>query len=339
MAARMHILIGLVLALALAPTGTMRAAEPRGAKPLQITLLPEVQIGDRMVRIGDVARIAGADPTTRSHVARLDLVKMDEDESTAHITRALVEARLLISGAAPRSVRVDGAEATQVTCFATETAEQRALRAVRAAVAEQSLAPEEDVVVQLAQPLTADAMERITATSQDELEARFSDGETAGGRERVALWTSDGRGARRETPIVVDIRFRERVPVATRALGARHTLAAGDLRFEPRALTRRGSGLTFEQAIGKSLRRAVAAGDVIADRDLIAPVAAGEPVVIRPRDVVRVTVQKGTLMLVMPDAEAVQAGRHGEMIRVRNPKSGRIVLGRVTGPGEVEVPL
>lgn len=339
MTARMPLLIGLGIAAAWCCTPIARAAAPRAAAPVQVTLHPRVQVGDRLVLIGDVARISGGDAAQRSHIARLDVLQLDAAQTTATVSQTLVEARLLLAGAPPQSFRIDGAADTQVSCTASINAESRALAAVRAAIASELLLPDDDVVVQLAQPLSAEALQRIDATAEEDLEARLTTATITGGRQRVALWTSDGAGVRRETLIIVDVRFRQLAPVATRPMTARHKIAAGDIRFEPRNLTQSGTALTPEQVAGKALRRAVAAGEIVTDRDLIAPVATDEPQVIRPRDAVRVTVRKGTLMLVMPGAEALQAGREGELIRVRNPQSGRTVIGRVTGPGEVEVPL
>jgi flagella basal body P-ring formation protein FlgA len=36
--------------------------------------------------------------------------------------------------------------------------------------------------------------------------------------------------------------------------------------------------------------------------------------------------------------EAMQDGRHGQSVRLRNPESGRIVSAVVTGPGEARLP-
>jgi flagella basal body P-ring formation protein FlgA len=238
---------------------------------------------------------------------------------------------------APAGIRMDGASATQVTWQAAHSAEQRALDTVRSAVADHLTVPVDDVVVQLSQPLPADVAERIGATAADELTARVTT--AVSGRTRVDLWISDGRGGQRATPIAVELRFRQVTPVAARPIAARQTVAAADVVLETRELPQRGAALSLEQVTGKSLRRSVAAGEILTERDLIAPVKENDPVLIKPRDAVRLTARKGNLLFSMPGAEALQSGRMGEMVRVRNTASGKIVLGRVTGPGEVEVPL
>ncbi|MFO1093796.1 MAG: flagellar basal body P-ring formation chaperone FlgA [Planctomycetaceae bacterium] len=329
----------MLLAAAYSSRAGAPAADARAAAPIRVSLHPSAQIGDRLIRIGDVARISGGNAEARSQISKLDLLEVDADDTGTEVPRALVEARLLLGGWSRDTCRVEGAAAVQVICMVMASAEQRALRSVRSAVAAQANWPEEDVVVRLAQPLMPGVAEQIGATPQADLETRLTTPAGTGGRLRVTLWTGDGQSVRREVPVVVEVLYRQLAPVAARPLSTRRTLEADDILLEPRDLTRRGSALPIEQVVGKALRQPLAAGDLITDRDLIAANASNEPPVIQQRDVVKVTAKKGRLILIMPAAEAMQSGRQGEMIRIRNTKSGRVVVGRVTGPGEVEVPL
>jgi flagella basal body P-ring formation protein FlgA len=43
--------------------------------------------------------------------------------------------------------------------------------------------------------------------------------------------------------------------------------------------------------------------------------------------------------VVLSAAEALQSGRRGDTIRVRNPSSRRVITARVVGPGELQAPL
>jgi flagella basal body P-ring formation protein FlgA len=334
----LRVLTALVALAACWPSPEGTAAEPRADARLRITLHQQVETSDRLVRIADVAQIVGGTPLLRERVGRLDLVKLEDDESTADVSRTLVQARLLLSDAAPDGFHVDGAPVTRVFVPINLTPEDRALAVARTAVARHLALTADDVVLRLAQPLSPYLVQAIQLTPSDQLEARVSMTPT-GGNTRIELWTRDANGVQHAAPFVVDLRFRQIVPVARRPLKARDTLTADDVDMQPRELAHRGTGLELEQVLGKALRRSVVAGHILQDVDLTAPVAADEPVVVKVRDIVRVTVRKGALTLVMPAAEALQAGREGETIRIRNTNSGRVVIGRVTGAGEVEVPL
>lgn len=332
-----HMHVIRIAALVVALTTCVRAAEPRRDGPLKIALNPAAEVSDRVVRIADIAKISGGNAVQRDRIGALDLVEMDEAGDSLEVRDTLVQARLLLSGVAPANFEIGGASTTQVSWYAGHGAEQRALDAARRAVSEQLAISAADITVQLSQPLPTDISGLIDATDVAQLTARSVT--PPGGRTRIDLWVADGKGGQIVRPIAVDVRFRQMMPVAVRPISARQKLVADDIALETRELPQRGVGLTLEQLEGRTLRRAVAAGEIISERDLLAIVDEKAPVIIRPRDVVRVTAKKGRLTLVLPTAEAMQAGRLGETIRVRNTTSGRTVIGRVTGPGEVEVPL
>ena len=89
----------------------------------------------------------------------------------------------------------------------------------------------------------------------------------------------------------------------------------------------------------------MSAGEIVTRQHLAAQVAvpatarsASQPLV-KPRDVVRVTARKGSLTVTLHQAEALQSGEAGQLVRVRNLASNRVVVGKVVAAGEVEVAL
>lgn len=312
-------------------------AEPQTSGVVVVTLSAEAEVTNRLVRVGDVASVAGGNAAVRKRISELDLVELDLAEPSIEVSRLLVEARLLLNGVPSNAFRVEGAASTAVSRQQAHTNEERVLEAVRLAVADELSLSTQEVAVRLAQPLTAELASLVNATPADELRARLTS--APGGRTRVELWVSDARGGQKQTAVLVNVRFRQLAPVAVRPLAARQTLGEGDVVLEMRELTQRGIALTLEQVAGKSLRRSLAAGEVVVEKDLFAPANNDDPVLVNPRDMVRLTAKKGRLTIEIPSAEVLQSGRMGDTVRVRNTTSGRIVVGRVTGPGEVEVPL
>lgn len=333
---RRHIMIGAGLALLLATTSLV-AAEPDDDGRLRIALQAEVEVTESLVRVSDVALIFGGNAVQRERIGALDLFEMTGSETTTQVERLLIEARLLVSGEAAGSYVVTGAAVARVSLSQNRSAEQRVLDAARNSISEQLALPADEVVVQLSQPLTAELVELINATDTAQFVARPT--APIGRRTRVDLWLQGSRGGQLVRPVAIDVRFRQLAPVAVRPLKARQKLTPDDVALETRDLPRRGVSLTLEQLIGKTLRKPVVAGGILAEGDLVVIFDDKDPVIIRPRDVVRVTARKRNLTLEMPAAEAMQAGRMGETIRVRNTATQKVIIGRVAGPGEVEVPL
>jgi flagella basal body P-ring formation protein FlgA len=62
-------------------------------------------------------------------------------------------------------------------------------------------------------------------------------------------------------------------------------------------------------------------------------------IVVRQRDAIRLIARQGQLEFVVPRAEAMQNGRVGQVIRVKNLQSNRIVNARLVSAEEAVVDL
>jgi flagella basal body P-ring formation protein FlgA len=130
----------------------------------------------------------------------------------------------------------------------------------------------------------------------------------------------------------VQIQMDQSVVIASRPLSAGSILQAGDL-----AVVRRdtsglgGNTLSSPQgAIGKILRFGTLAGQPITTTMLNAPdvVHAGEQVTLYA---------EGNGIRIATIADAIENGRPGQSIMVRNLQSGRVIRGTVTAQGHVVV--
>jgi len=119
------------------------------------------------------------------------------------------------------------------------------------------------------------------------------------------------------------------VLVVTRDLRAKEPLDASMVTLARRELTAIGDAVSAVSDVdGKASRRTLRRGQPLSRRALIEPmlVDRGATVEIVARDVgVEVRVS----------GEALQAGRRGEVIEVRNVANGRVIRARVIGPGSV----
>ena len=112
-----------------------------------------------------------------------------------------------------------------------------------------------------------------------------------------------------------------------------------DVEFVRTAVTRQDRRQAATDVVGHKAKRNMPAQQIIRSGDVDLSSLAENAILIKPRDVVRMIARKRGLTVVVPAGEALQQGRLGEMIRVRNPQSRKIVIGRVLSSGEVEVPL
>ena len=126
----------------------------------------------------------------------------------------------------------------------------------------------------------------------------------------------------------------QKVLVVTRPLGRHSLVGANDLTLLERDVgVLNGAYLTdLRQVDGMRLRRQVSADTVLS------PTMLEQNEVVRRGDKVVISAAN-TQVSVRMSGEALESGNMGAQINVRNVRSGRVVKGRITGPGQVEVAM
>lgn len=122
--------------------------------------------------------------------------------------------------------------------------------------------------------------------------------------------------------------------VSSRALSKGEVLTREELAFQKKPFTRLPSDAVFneEEVIGKELKTSLKPGEVIRRSYL------NEPLVIKKNQEVLIVARSRSL-LVRAKGKALQEGRLGDRIRVKNISSKKEIWGRVISPNEVEVML
>ena len=132
----------------------------------------------------------------------------------------------------------------------------------------------------------------------------------------------------------VRLAIKQNVVVAARPLSADRVLSAADLSVVQRDTNGLGGNALSDpqQAIGQVLRFGTLAGQPITTSMLNAPevVRAGEQVTLYA---------EGDGIRIATIANAIENGRPGQAILVRNMQSGRVIRGTVTARGAVVVPF
>lgn len=133
--------------------------------------------------------------------------------------------------------------------------------------------------------------------------------------------------------VPVSVRLYSPVLVTVRPIANGAALTPADVRLEERETTTVASYLIDPQAVnGKLAKRSIAAGAIITADLIVAP-----KIVRRGDKVILFATAPG--FEVRMGGEALVDGAAGDMIDVRNLRSRRVVQGRVSASGVVEIPL
>lgn len=328
--------LGLVLSL-LGLTPPLRAADTA-----IIRIRPESTISSNTVRLGDVADINAHSATLRTRLERLDLAELQDIDAGETISARQVLARLLIDGFDRSSVKLTGAPEVHVQRQSPRgrakptTHDHDLANVIRDQVLVQLstawLVAFDDVEVRLVTAPGSVQTPPAGAIPDVELPDRPEPG-------RISIrvrWLKDDQIVRTD-PLAAEVRLRQQVLVAAAAVSRGEVLTAEHLVEDRRMLSSRVAPISAQETVGHPLRRSLAPGELITSKDVSG--AGTSPVQIRARDLVRVVARKGTLTVRLQAAEALQPGRLGDTIRVRNTQSGRVMAGKVVSPKEVEINL
>lgn len=336
---------------------------------VRIALRLTVRANSEVVDIAEVAELRGGNESLRQQIANLDLEDAPSAGQSHVVTPRQVEFRLRLAGIDPRVVSIQGstlllpANGTSVRAesVATKPHDSRTItqltshsrittdadsemseteRAVLAAANEclkkQLPWPEENIVVQLAQPLPRELRENqhsVSATYSAELR---SAGTPVG---RVVLRVVRKAAGQRtaDVPVQVDVRHFEDVAMATKPIARGHVIALSDLEMGRQDVTLlTGYCTSPEQLVGQKAKRILPAEQVVRVVDVEPVARAVEPVLVKRRDRVKAIARSGVLLVTVA-GEAMQDGKLGEVIKVRNADSNSFLYGRVMSATEVEV--
>ena len=316
-------------ALLLLPAASLAAA----SEPVLIVLRPQARVHRELVRIGDVTELSGGSEPLRRRIAELDIAKAGA--GPLEITRWQLRIRLTLADIPPNAFRLAGSERATVLADRAEIGAPDIVGAIQTRLAKQFGVKAADVEVR---PLAK--VEPITLTGVPPEQVRLEvvlPLRSPLGTIRTQVLVYAGKEVRRTITLPVDAAVYLHVARARTRIARGQAFTEENIAIERQRVRSRYGIVTAADVIGRYARRTVPAGEVISEYDLDDTGSVEKPVLIRPRDVVRLVAKKGNLIVVVQAAEALQEGREGDIIRVRNPRSRKILTGRVVSDSEVRI--
>ena len=298
-----------------------------GAEALagEVIVRPRSDVDNLVVTLGDIADLEGFRKSDRDVLQQIELGRAPTIGQRRIIPNAYLRSRVQRNLPAGSTLRLS--KQTEVRRRDQTIDGQTIKRALTDAV-EGRLG---DIMSDVAR-LTVPEQARIRLPKSARIDIRFNQRQISDGALNVAIVIVDGMEEKlvRRTVVEVD-RFTE-VVVLNRE-GKRGTVVrASDLVLNRVASSSvpRNAVTRIDDAIGAVLKRGVRRGDTLQDNWLDIP-----PVVLRGQRV-RLIAKRGLIQL-STLGETLSKGRSQELIRVRNLSSKKIVTGRVTADGNVEM--
>lgn len=311
-------------------------ARPRAGtgSPIVIRLRPDVHLAEAIITVGDVARVEGGLFAWRQQIAALDLAEQPFTSEGLLITPEQVNYRLRLAGFEPGHFSLQGANQVQVRPVCPQVTETGVMTAVRRALLSHLSLPGDQIHVKLAEPFRLPSL-FLQPADKLRLESELPATEKLLGRLRVKVAVKVNDDLKTVIPVMVEVRLYQKVVVATGRIEKGEELKANKLHLESR-LVDDINVLNLNECLGgKKARCQLLPGQVV-QRAHLEPTSAAPPASIKARDTVKLVARMGT-WCVTATGEALQDGQSGQLIRIRNLDSKTVVVGRIIGPGLVEV--
>jgi flagella basal body P-ring formation protein FlgA len=324
-----------VLALACA-SGWCRAyeqPEAQARKPIVLVLRASATASDSQVRIGDIADLKECEEPEHGRIARLDLAELPLSSQPILISQQQIGFRLQLAGFASNSFRLEGPRFVRVGRPAGEGLDAKIAAVARQALEQKLSTQGDDYRIELPQAVSLPPLSAEGSDIHLEPELRSPVVPPCRVAVEVAIYV---RGARRSGVIVyLDVKKLQSIPVAVRRIENGEAFSADNVHMERIAIeSTQKATVSVAGLMGRKARRTVPAGRPIETEDVEGDAPAA--VVIHVNELVHLIANVGPLQ-VKTRGEALQNGRVGQLIQVRNLESKNTVTGRVVDGSTVEV--
>jgi flagella basal body P-ring formation protein FlgA len=320
---RLHQLIA-VAALACALTAQAGEGRPR------VVLKERASATGEFIALRDVAEL---DQGVAPDLAGLSLGNAPWPGYTRQVTRVLVKVRMAAAGYELDRYEFAGSDACSVERPCVRLEPGAIVAAARKHLADQF--PEGGVDARIELMQQPEPVDLPAGEGAVELRPVLSSTSAPAGMVRVDVDVVRGGVLLRRVPLGFSVRLRERVAVASRAIGPGERLSPENVALLARDVTS-SPGVcvrAMEELEGKVAAGLVRPGQVLTRR-LVAD--APRPVVIQHNQQVFLVLETATLRAVTL-GKAIGRARRGEMARAVNLSSGREVVGVAAGEGTIQV--
>jgi len=288
----------------------------------------EVSVNSDVLTLGAIATLNGADATTLDSLSRIRLGFSPMPGNWRELDRGVIASQLQLNGFSSAAIRIQAPEKIRIfRASQMIDAEMLKTRLTDYIYANAPWSAEEMTVGSISNPGTV-------AVSQGHLDMEFIPRGTCnylGPETFIVQLRVDGQDSSRVL-MTANIRVLRETLVASRTIQARELISPADVELRRMDIsdTNGDVALNMDEVVGMEARGYIRPGQVISRRLVSMPllVKRGELVSLK-------AVSDG--FVIQTKGVAQQNGRKGDVIRILNPTSKKLVEALVTGPQAVEI--
>jgi flagellar basal body P-ring formation protein FlgA len=309
-----------------------------------IELQPVARVSGRLIRLHHLATVVGEPQAMVDRIKELDVGEFASATEPLTISSRQISFRLRLADIPEKATRIRGADQCVASAERQPIKEAAVIEAAKEAIVLRYPWKREDLDIRQVQPI-AMTLPPVLSPDEVKIKAELHSSKVYAGRTQVdiSLWENGTRII--SFPVFFDVQPAASVFVVSAPIQAGILIDPNSVKLEKRRLDAGAKPInTWDRLLGRKAKRPLNAGEPILETDMenanLQPKVKTEPVAlaIKAKQTVKIQLDTGKIRI-QAQGEALQDGRIGDIIRVQNIDSKRIVLGRVVAPQSVEVEL
>lgn len=300
------------------------------AQGITIVVSPTASVGGPLITLGQVAEISGDDTPWVNSLGQLKLGNAASPGSSVVLTKELLNMRLVATGSDFSGIVWSIPDSITVTTSSQSISGQafinKAIDAIKGQIGLQ-LSSEDFAIAP-----NGSVQDVITPLGRIELTTTMPYGIRYNMATPVMVAVSVNGQAFTKVPVKVDVKRYQQVVVAANAIHPTDLFSAENLRYQRMNIGRLEAGYFTDRnkVLGLASRRSLQPGMVITD------FMAVKPILIKRGDNVNIVARIGS-MEITAMGQAMQDGKEGQLIRVKNVNSTKVISAKVLDGATVQV--
>lgn len=301
---------------------------PAAWAAVSVTIAPEQTVNGPGLTLGAIAEIAGEDETKVKALRSLPLGAAPKPGSRLVLTRELLGARMAAAGTDLSGITWNVPDSIIITAIFQVVPGTKIANAASEALIKRLDVAEDKRELELI-GFSSD----LNAPIGDiRLTAELPYGIRKSGPTIVNVTISSGGQVYEKISLRYNVKVYEDIIIAAKPIAPHEPLTADNLAYQRTDVARiTGSYFTdISKLSGLNAKRAIATGALISDISL------EKPILVKRGSNVTITARSGD-MAITASGEALQDGTEGQIIRVQNTNSKRIITAKIVGEGLVQI--
>lgn len=293
-----------------------------------VIVTPEQTVNGPVLTLGEIAQITGENEAKVSALKALRLGAAPKPGGRLVLTRELLGARLAASGADLTGITWSVPENIVIAANSQVVAGQKMADTAFAALVKRLNSAEDKRQIEL----VSFSDDVAAPVGEIRLNAEFPYGIRKSGPTVVnVIITCDGR-IYDKVSLRYNVKVLEDIVIASKPIAPNELLTAENLTYQRTDVARLPSAYLTDisKLAGLSAKRPIAAGTLVTDSLL------KKPILVKRGTNVAISAHSGAIAITA-SGQALQDGAEGQVIRVQNTNSKRIVTAKVMGEGLVQI--